>query len=176
MGDGRARLGLRALITEGWGGPSPTLSKPSRSYITAPTPPNPTCSTPRIIIAPPRYIASSSGTAELARLPGGQATGLGRTHNKPGTPFKVLEGHCGTGALHYGLTGIWVKNLRPSYLSCFLQCAMVEQALGKCDHHIIRWPTIAHWRKYVKYAAFKFWTHPPVKPQCSVVPEESAPS
>ena len=29
-------------------------------------------------------------------------------------------------------------------------------------------PTIAHWRKYGKYEAFKFWTHPPVKPQCTV--------
>ena len=24
--------------------------------------------------------------------------------------------------------------------------------------------TMAHWRKYGKYEAFKFWTHPPVKP------------
>ena len=28
-------------------------------------------------------------------------------------------------------------------------------------------PTIAHWRKYGKYETFKFWTHPPVKPQCT---------
>ena len=27
-------------------------------------------------------------------------------------------------------------------------------------------PNIAHWRKYDKYKAFKFWTQPPVKPQC----------
>ena len=33
-------------------------------------------------------------------------------------------------------------------------------------------PTIAHWRKYGKYEAFKFWTHPPVTPQCIVSPSE----
>ena len=32
--------------------------------------------------------------------------------------------------VHYGLTGGWVQNFKPSYLPCFLQCAMVDQALG----------------------------------------------
>ena len=32
--------------------------------------------------------------------------------------------------------------------------------------NIIQW-TIAHWRKYDKYEAFKFLTHPPVRPECS---------
>ena len=30
-------------------------------------------------------------------------------------------------------------------------------------------PTIAHWRKYGMYEGLKFWTHPPVKPQCIVM-------
>ena len=40
--------------------------------------------------------------------------------------------------VHYGLTGGWVQNFKPSYPPCFLQYAMLDQALGWCDHYIIR--------------------------------------
>ena len=66
---------------------------------------------------------------------------LGKAHSwcmvplKPTVKYTVnwllhsLEGppQC---ALHYGLTGGWVQNFKPSYLPCFVQCAMVDQALG----------------------------------------------
>ena len=32
--------------------------------------------------------------------------------------------------MHYGLTGGRVHNFKPSNLPCFLQCAMMDQALG----------------------------------------------
>ena len=32
--------------------------------------------------------------------------------------------------LHCDLTGGWVQKFKPSYLPYFLQCAMVDQALG----------------------------------------------
>ena len=37
------------------------------------------------------------------------------------------------------------------------------------SHYSMAKPTIAHSRKYGKYEAFMFWTHPPVTPQCTGV-------
>ena len=49
----------------------------------------------------------------------------------PSAPINKSEYSCRVGRTrHSGLTGGWVQNLKASYLPYFLQCAMVDQALG----------------------------------------------
>ena len=80
------------------------------------------------------YLLVQAGVEGCVPVVGGGVVGGGQGHHVrvlvvPWQPLRYL-GWGYFGAVHCGLTGGWVQNLKAAYLPYFLQCAMVGSAIG----------------------------------------------